>query len=46
MKSVLIQIGGKMRRDAEVKIKGTFIVEDKNKIDLHEYWHYFNGGSE
>jgi len=34
-----------MRRDAIVKIKGTFIIEDINKIDLHEYWDYFNGGS-
>lgn len=34
-----------MRRDAEVKIKGTFLIKDTNKIDLQDYWHYFNGGS-
>ncbi len=34
-----------MRREAEVKIKGTFKIEDIHKIDLHEYWYYFSGGS-
>lgn len=34
-----------MRKDAVVKIKGTFIIQDINKMDLHDYWNYFNGGS-